>query len=201
MNDRYTADTINDDALDALYDEIDRLRAGEEDGYDPLTVPTPGQWIHQFNQATAEKRLEVVGRLIDAAERVWACTMNLHEERIHDGRHAVMALNEVRDVVTDMEATTGARTWAGWLRDAMKRGPEHCLLCATRQKTAPVSPGPAATQATEPDKAAIDRVRALHRRNENTGECEYCSARDYPTYAVPHPCDTVRALDGQEQPS
>jgi hypothetical protein len=48
--------------------------------------------------------------------------------------------------------------------------------------------------------AAADRVRALHPRNVNTGECEYCSARDYPTYAVPYPCDTVRALDGQEQP-
>lgn len=47
---------------------------------------------------------------------------------------------------------------------------------------------------------AADRVRALHPRNENTGECEYCSARDYPTYTVPYPCDTVRALDGQEQP-
>lgn len=46
---------------------------------------------------------------------------------------------------------------------------------------------------------AVERVRVLHPRNENTGECEYCSARDYPTYAVPHPCDTVRALDGEEQ--
>jgi len=55
-------------------------------------------------------------------------------------------------------------------------------------------------QAT-PAEVAIARVRALHRRNENTGECEYCSFRDYPTYAVPFPCDTVRALDGQEQPS
>ncbi|MFE2965533.1 hypothetical protein ACFXKC_18005 [Streptomyces sp. NPDC059340] len=47
---------------------------------------------------------------------------------------------------------------------------------------------------------AADRVRALHRRNESTGECEYCSARDYPDYAVPHPCPTIRALDGQEHP-
>jgi hypothetical protein len=46
---------------------------------------------------------------------------------------------------------------------------------------------------------AADRVRALHPRNENTGECEYCSARDYPTYAVSFPCDTVRALDGEGQ--
>lgn len=47
--------------------------------------------------------------------------------------------------------------------------------------------------------AAVERVRALHKRNENTGECEYCSFRDYPTYAVPYPCDTVRTLDGEEQ--
>ncbi len=45
--------------------------------------------------------------------------------------------------------------------------------------------------------AAADRVRALHRRNENTGECEYCSARDYPDYTVPFPCDTIKALEGQ----
>jgi hypothetical protein len=332
--------------------------------------------------------------------------MNLHEERIHDGRHAEMALNEVRHVVADM-ADQGALQWAGWLRDAMKRGHEVCLLCASEPKAEPAPPGPAATEeqnlvhalggdrtaqtiahtltvhghtlnavrtmtyaellavpgiggpslariraaldgvpepdaaaATRPGEAAIarvraavhiaddedvtdwqrgyracavnalaaldqpapgpaatqatkpghvitiegdpaaaheavrqmdadttnphtglvvqpyrdhgeqkwvfrcwgtddgcdgwlsldhysqqsatrardrhvaeehpnkeqlptaaDRVRVLHRRNENTGECEYCSFRDYPTYAVPYPCDTVRALDGQEQPS
>jgi hypothetical protein len=42
--------------------------------------------------------------------------------------------------------------------------------------------------------AAAERVHALHRRNENTGECEYCSARDYPDYQVAWPCDTVQAL-------
>jgi hypothetical protein len=44
--------------------------------------------------------------------------------------------------------------------------------------------------------AADERVRALHRRNEHTGECEYCSARDYPDYSVPHPCETIQALNG-----
>lgn len=42
---------------------------------------------------------------------------------------------------------------------------------------------------------SVDRVRALHRKNENTGDCEYCSARDYPNYSVPHPCDTIQALE------
>ncbi|MFD5002187.1 hypothetical protein ACFWMV_04695 [Streptomyces mutabilis] len=44
-------------------------------------------------------------------------------------------------------------------------------------------------------EAAIERVRTLHRRNEHTGDCEHCSARDYPDYSVRHPCATVRALD------
>lgn len=48
--------------------------------------------------------------------------------------------------------------------------------------------------------AAVDRVRALHVRNANTGDCEHCSERDYPDYAVPHPCPTIRALDGEPQP-
>jgi hypothetical protein len=47
--------------------------------------------------------------------------------------------------------------------------------------------------------ARAERVRALHRRNENTGTCEHCSAGDYPNYAVPFPCVTMRALDGEEQ--
>jgi hypothetical protein len=44
-------------------------------------------------------------------------------------------------------------------------------------------------------EAAITRARALHRRNANTGDCEHCSERDYPDYAVAYPCPTIRALD------
>ncbi|MFE3031543.1 hypothetical protein ACFXKY_07830 [Streptomyces canus] len=49
-------------------------------------------------------------------------------------------------------------------------------------------------------EAATERVRALHRRNEHTGDCEHCSAGDYPDYSVPYPCPTIRALEGREQP-
>ena len=45
---------------------------------------------------------------------------------------------------------------------------------------------------------AADRVRALHVRNPHSGTCEHCSAGDYPDYAVPHPCATIRAL-GEEK--
>lgn len=47
--------------------------------------------------------------------------------------------------------------------------------------------------------AAVERVRALHVRNPNSGTCEHCSERDYPDYSVPWPCPTIRALD-EEQP-
>jgi len=43
---------------------------------------------------------------------------------------------------------------------------------------------------------AADRVRKLHIENAHTGDCEYCSLRDYPDYSVPYPCDTVQALNG-----
>ena len=46
--------------------------------------------------------------------------------------------------------------------------------------------------------SAVERVRALHVRNEHTGDCEHCSERDYPDYAVPWPCPTIRALDGEQ---
>jgi len=42
--------------------------------------------------------------------------------------------------------------------------------------------------------AAVERAHALHRRNENTGDCEHCSELDYPDYAVKWPCSTVLAL-------
>lgn len=47
--------------------------------------------------------------------------------------------------------------------------------------------------------AQLDAVRALHVRNANTGDCEHCSERDYPDYAVPWPCPTIRALDTKHQ--
>ncbi|MEU5322953.1 hypothetical protein AB0G67_40315 [Streptomyces sp. NPDC021056] len=41
---------------------------------------------------------------------------------------------------------------------------------------------------------AMEGLHALHRRNEHSGNCEHCSDRDYPDYAVPWPCETIRVL-------
>lgn len=46
--------------------------------------------------------------------------------------------------------------------------------------------------------AAMEGIYVLHRRNHHSGNCEHCSDRDYPDYAVPWPCETIRALKRQE---
>ncbi|MGW4270818.1 hypothetical protein ACWEGQ_00270 [Streptomyces seoulensis] len=48
--------------------------------------------------------------------------------------------------------------------------------------------------------SASERVKQLHRRNEHTGDCEHCSARDYPDYAVPWPCPTVQSMSSAGVP-
>ena len=47
----------------------------------------------------------------------------------------------------------------------------------------------------ETAEATIQRVRELHGTDEY-GTCENCSDRE--GWAVPHPCDTIKALDGAE---
>jgi hypothetical protein len=98
MTDRHTVDSINSDQLDALYDERDRLRAGEEPGWDPLTVPTPGQWIARFNQASPAERLDAAERIIANAATAGHCFLMAHEKRLDEDRHAWVTLARVQDV-------------------------------------------------------------------------------------------------------
>ncbi|MFE2965535.1 hypothetical protein ACFXKC_18015 [Streptomyces sp. NPDC059340] len=136
---------------EAARTELAAFHAGEEPVTNPAVMHTPAQWIWQWNRATPEKRLQVAEAAMRDGAAAHDCRINGHTERIHDGRHAEMALNEVRNVVADM-AAQGALQWAGWLRDAMKRGPEHCLLCAVETKP---EPAPAATEATEPHTGLV----------------------------------------------
>ena len=170
MSDRHTADTINDDALDQLYDRLAALHAGEEDGYDPLTVPTPGQWIHEFNRATPARRLEVVAATTEAAEKGRQCFFMGHEKRLADEQHAWVALARVRDVIADMERITGARHWARILRLAVDGEPD------------PPS-GPAATghvylstSCLHNDHAYCQSMTGLNGA-KRPGECKKCQAK------------------------
>lgn len=68
---------INDLAAEVAY-----LRTGEEDGYNPLVRPTPGQWLKQFNSSPIPERLAIVARVLDACTRASTCFELNHEARL-----------------------------------------------------------------------------------------------------------------------
>lgn len=99
--------------------ELTRLRAGEEPGWDPLVVPTPGQWIARFNRASAEERLDVAKRVIGYTARAGECFEMNHARRLEEDREAQVAMARVRDVIAVMEKYTGTRHYALLLHAAL----------------------------------------------------------------------------------
>ncbi|MGW3135935.1 hypothetical protein [Streptomyces sp. NPDC001139] len=99
--------------------ELQRLRAGEEDGWDPAAYPTPGQWIARFNRATPAERHDAAKWAIENSQRASQCVLNAHEQRLNQERHAWVALARVKDVIADMSNITDARHWARILRTAV----------------------------------------------------------------------------------
>lgn len=145
MTDRLTADTINDGALDSLYDQLDRLRAGEEDGYDPLTVPTPGQWIWVWNRATPEERHRIVAAFLDDAATASLCRFEGHKQRLGEDRKAWVPLGRVRAL---------ADRWGSAL------APDITYARALRAALNEPAPGPAATEDDDTELTA-DEARDL----------------------------------------
>ncbi|MEU3851755.1 hypothetical protein [Streptomyces sp. NPDC029554] len=115
--------------LVAAQAELAQLRAGEEPGYDPLSVPTPGQWIARWNQASPAERLDVAGRIIENQAQAARCFEMNHEARLADERNAKAAVARVRALV--------AGRWGVVDPDLVRAALDE------------PAPGPAATQATE----------------------------------------------------
>lgn len=67
---------------DAQTEALEQLRAGEEPGWRPDVVPTPGQWIARWNQVTPEKRLIMAAEILEGMKRSSECLMEDHEGRI-----------------------------------------------------------------------------------------------------------------------
>ena len=78
--------------------EVDRLRAGEEPGWDKLTVPTSGQWIASWNQASAAERLDVATRVIENAQKAGECFEMNHVRRLEEDRQAWVTVARVREL-------------------------------------------------------------------------------------------------------
>lgn len=286
--------------------ELARLRAGEESGWEPMTVPTPGQWITHFNRADAAGRLDMAQRVIDCAATASTCFEMNHVRRLEEDQlrrtrielehwqsvivpelrderdTARTALREVLAAFATVTSPTSGTVmghqappihpddmdrWraalepqgaavSGYPTPEMRKkmqdvkpgtppsgpagassangkrilidAPDGATILAARHLDATEgrvqigstvdtatrsaitqvlryiakahnSPAAPAEQdcARDHDEGA-DRVRALHVRNPHSGTCEHCSAGDYPNYAVPWPCPTMRALDKKQ---
>jgi hypothetical protein len=193
MNDRHTVDSLTSDALDALYE---RLEAAE-DTESQRQLAAAREALASATIRATRAEVERDGAYRERAHLV-ALLAALHPS--HIGYTDPAAIDWL---VVTIETPTGQMSWHIAERDRDLF--EHVRLVpavhnvwdghTTEEKYARLR-----RLTTDPGRAdaTAARVRALHRRNENTGECEYCSFRDYPTYTVPYPCDTVRALDGEQ---
>lgn len=73
-----------------LRQEVDFLREGEEGGWTPETIPTPGQYLKRLHGLDAEQRLQSLDTLIGAAEVGRQCVMSLHEANLQELRQRAM---------------------------------------------------------------------------------------------------------------
>ncbi|MFE2556007.1 hypothetical protein ACFXGT_08215 [Streptomyces sp. NPDC059352] len=112
------ADRLFRDAAEALARaeqaeaELALLHEGEKPHTDDRVVPTPAQWIWQWNRATPAKRMEVATALIDASERADRCFIENHKNALPALRQRTLAaettLTAVRDELTAIEQTHDA---------------------------------------------------------------------------------------------
>jgi hypothetical protein len=84
--------------IETLNAEVARLCAGEEPGWDPLVVPTPGQWIARWNSLDAAQRLDRAKAVIEMAETANRCQFDGHRQRLEEGWQAWATVARVRDL-------------------------------------------------------------------------------------------------------
>jgi hypothetical protein len=178
MTDRKTLADLTSDDLDHLYDERDQARqhaaaiAAQRDRLRTRMNTLADRWDNAL-----------------APDKPYAQTLRAEISVAPFDPDGAMAVREYTE--------RGRRLWAfrcwgteacdGWLGLG-----HHTQASALLERERHVAE---AHTAPEPIAPAIARVRALHVRNPHSGTCEHCSERDYPDYAVPFPCPTIRALD------
>jgi hypothetical protein len=62
--------------------EIERLREGEEDGYQENAQVTPGQLLKILHEVDGEERIQILGSLLDAAHDGSRCLAECHMEQL-----------------------------------------------------------------------------------------------------------------------
>lgn len=71
-------------------EEIQRLRAGEEEGATEGVLPTPGQLLRQIHDDDLPTRMRRLEGLLAAVQDGHACAMNLHEANLQELRQKTM---------------------------------------------------------------------------------------------------------------
>jgi hypothetical protein len=186
MSDRLTVDTITSDQLDALILQAARMEHAVQQ-YAELRV--------QLEDAEAASRKFLEQRQEMAAERhAW-------QER---GEKAERAANLLADSHRRAEQADAVTAQTKRLMERRTKTLRERAERAEHERDVIAADLETANRLRDKAPAAIARVGALHRRNEHTGDCEYCSERDYPDYpdyAVSHPCPTITALDEPSRPT
>jgi hypothetical protein len=227
MTDRIRLDDLTSDQLDQMYDELDQLRAGEEDGWDERVVPTPGQWIWKWNRATPETRLQVIAAFMRQAGIAERCELEDHAGAVEENRHAWQIIGRIRALRDDWLLMTLEPGQVRRLLDGITRALDEPAAATATQATdepatvtdpaylrqqyaAAIRDTPARypaeallvaydeRQLAEMHAAASARIKqARALHQQEYNQCDWCSTNDR---HVAWPCPTIRALDGEEQP-
>ncbi|MEU8040900.1 hypothetical protein [Streptosporangium sp. NPDC049078] len=95
---RTSCDEMNERAQ-AAEAEVARLRAGESPNPAPEGVQlTPAQWIHRWNQATADERLAKVEQIFNDGAAVIRCQQQDHGAALHELADAQQIINRIRQL-------------------------------------------------------------------------------------------------------
>lgn len=91
----------------ALNKEIDRLREGEEGGYQEGVIPTSGQLLRRIHDLNGEQRIQMLDAVMHMAEAGRQCGMSLHEVNLSELRQKTMntwsALHRISEMCRDPE--------------------------------------------------------------------------------------------------
>ena len=97
--------------VDELRAEIARLRAGEsEQPHAEGAWPTPAEWVHHWNRATAEQRLKYAARIMNDSVVVRRCEMADHIaelEHLRAGRTRAAVLHPSPAELIEADAESG----------------------------------------------------------------------------------------------
>jgi chromosome segregation ATPase len=140
------------DRAEAAEQEVARLRAGESERPAAEGVQlTPAEWVHRWNQATADERLEAAARIMDGAVAARRCELADHAAELEQLRAQVARSQERFEF-------------------AMSDGDEQML-----QRIELHSQVRALTERAEKAEREVARVRALHSESPHRPGYCYCA--------------------------